>query len=100
VLTLVQSSRFEAWLCDLADQRAKQKILARLTRIEQGNFGDCKPVGEGVFEMRIDFGPGYRVYFVRNGPAVYVLLTGGDKSSQERDIEQAKTLARELKESS
>jgi putative addiction module killer protein len=99
VLTLVQSSRFGAWLRNLADERAKQKILARLTRIEQGNFGDCKPVGEGVSEMRIDFGPGYRVYFVRNGPAVYVLLTGGDKSTQERDIEQAKALARELKES-
>jgi putative addiction module killer protein len=98
VLTLVQSSRFEAWLRDLADQRAKARILVRLTRIEQGNFGDCRPVGEGVSEMRIDSGPGYRIYFVRSGPAVYVLLTGGDKSSQERDIEQAKAMARELKE--
>jgi putative addiction module killer protein len=99
VLSLVWSSRFEAWFRGLADRRATGRILARLTRIEQGNFGDCKPIGEGVSEMRIDFGPGYRVYFVRSGPAVYVLLTGGDKSSQERDIEQAKAMARELKES-
>ena len=72
--------------------------MARLTRIEQGNFGDCKSVGEGVLELRIDFGPGYRVYFVRSGPAVYLLLTGGEKSSQTRDIEQAKAMARELKD--
>ena len=72
--------------------------MARLTRAEQGNFGDCKPIGEGVSEMRIDFGPGYRVYFVRQGAAVYFLLVGGDKSSQDRDIEQAKTMARELKQ--
>jgi len=92
VFTLARSSRFDAWLRGLADQRAKQRIFARLTRIEQGNFGD------GVLELRIDFGPGYRVYFVRSGPAVYFLLVGGDKASQERDIEQAKAMARELKE--
>jgi putative addiction module killer protein len=98
VLTLISSSRFDTWFRALKDQRAKERILARLTRVEQGNFGDTKPVGEGVLELRIDFGPGYRVYFVRNGPAVYLLLTGGDKSSQARDIEQAKAMARELKE--
>jgi putative addiction module killer protein len=98
VLSLISSSRFDAWFRALADRRAKERILARLTRVEQGNFGDCKPVGEGVSELRIDVGPGYRVYFVRSGPAVYLLLTGGDKSSQSRDIEQAKTMARELKE--
>jgi putative addiction module killer protein len=63
------------------------------------NFGDCEPVGEGVLEMRIHYGPGFRVYFVRHGAAVYVLLSGGDKSSQRRDIARAKRMARELKES-
>jgi putative addiction module killer protein len=95
---LVRSPRFEAWFRDLVDRRAKQVILARLTRLEQGNFGDVKPVGEGVSELRVDVGPGYRLYFVRRGPAVYLLLTGGDKSSQKRDIEEAKAMARKLKE--
>jgi putative addiction module killer protein len=95
---LLWSSRFEAWFRSLADRRAKQVILARLTRVEQGNFGDIRSVGEGVSELRIDVGPGYRVYFVRRGPAVYLLLTGGDKGSQKRDIEEAKAMARELKE--
>jgi putative addiction module killer protein len=98
VLTLISSSTFDAWFRDLKDRRAKEKILARLTRLEQGNFGDTEPVGEGVSEMRINFGPGYRVYIVRSGPAVYLLLTGGDKTSQDRDIKLAKAMARELKE--
>ncbi len=99
MLTLIRSSAFDAWLRGLADQRAKARILARLTSAAHGNFGDCEPVGEGVSEMRIHFGPGYRVYFVRHGAAVFVLLSGGDRSSQKRDIERAKALARELKES-
>jgi putative addiction module killer protein len=70
VLTLISSSTFDAWFRDLKDRRAKEKILARLTRLEQGNFGDTEPVGEGVSEMRINFGPGYRVYIIRSGPAV------------------------------
>ena len=98
VLTLVQSRKFDAWLRELADQRARAKILARLARATLGNFGDCRAVGEGVTEMRIDFGPGYRVYFVRQGATAYLLLTGGDKSSQDRDIEKAKEMARELKQ--
>lgn len=98
VLTLVRSSKLDAWLRGLADQEARARIFARLTKAEQGHFGDCKPVGEGVSEMRIDVGPGYSVYFVRTGPAVYFLLMGGDKSSQDRDIEQAKAMARELRE--
>jgi putative addiction module killer protein len=98
VLTLIQSSKFDAWLRELADRKAKARILARLARVRLGNFGDCKPVGEGVSEMRIDVGPGYRVYFVRQGETAYLLLMGGDKSSQDRDIEQAKAMARELKE--
>jgi putative addiction module killer protein len=97
VLAIVWSHRFRAWIHGLADQKARARIAARLDRASLGNFGDCKPVGEGVSEMRIDVGPGYRVYFARQGAAVYVLLTGGDKSSQERDIVEAKAMARELK---
>ena len=81
--TLVRSSEFDAWLSRLADQKAKARILARLRSATLGNFGDCESVGEGVSEMRIRFGPGYRVYFVRTGTTIYVLLTGGDKSSQQ-----------------
>jgi putative addiction module killer protein len=95
---LLWSSRFEAWFRGLANRRAKQVILARLTRLEQGNFGDVKPIGEGISELRIDLGPGYRIYFVRRGPAVYLLLIGGDKGSQKRDIEDAKEMGRALKE--
>lgn len=72
--------------------------MARLTSAAHGNFGDCKPVGEGVSEMRIDVGQGYRVYFVREGEAVYLLLLGGAKASQKRDIERAKEMARKLKD--
>lgn len=93
---LVRTPRFDAWFRGLGDLRAKQVILARLTRVEQGNFGDCKSVGDGVRELRIDVGQGYRVYFVRRGPAVYLLLS--DKGSQKRDIGQARAMARELEE--
>lgn len=95
--TLVRSSVFAEWLAELSDQRGKARILARLTSASLGNFGDCEPVGEGVSEMRVHYGPGYRVYFVRHGATVYVLLNGGDKNSQKRDIEQAKAMARDLK---
>ncbi len=90
----VRSSDFDAWLSALDDHKAK----ARLRSATLGNFGDCAAVGEGVSEMRIHVGPRYRVYFVRMGATVYVLLTGGDKSSQEQGIAQAKKMARELKE--
>ncbi|MFA6204680.1 MAG: type II toxin-antitoxin system RelE/ParE family toxin [Methylocystis sp.] len=99
MLTIVRSDTFSAWLAALTDKKGKARILARLTSVEHGNFGDCEPVGEGVSEMRIHFGPGYRVYFVKNGSTVYVLLNGGNKGSQKRDIAQAKRMARELKES-
>jgi putative addiction module killer protein len=96
--TFIRSSDFDAWLSELADQKAKARVLARLRSATLGNFGDCEPVGEGVSEMRIHFGPGYRVYFVRTGTTIFVLLTGCDKSSQKHDIARAKNMARELKE--
>jgi putative addiction module killer protein len=96
--TLIQSPVFDAWLRSLSDQRARARVLARLTSAQHGNFGDSEPVGEGVLEMRIHFGPGYRVYYTRTGSTVYTLLTGGDKGSQQRDIETAKKLAGSLKE--
>ena len=96
--TLVRSSDFDAWLSGLADHKAKARILARLRAASFGNFGDCESVGEGVSEMRVHVGPGYRVYFVRTGATVYVLLCGGDKSTQKQDIARAKIMARKLKE--
>ncbi|MDR5776602.1 MULTISPECIES: type II toxin-antitoxin system RelE/ParE family toxin [unclassified Caballeronia] len=96
--TLLRSDEFNAWLSKLRHARAKARIAARLVSAQQGNFGDCKPVGEGVSEMRIDVGAGYRVYYTRTGTVIYLLLTGGDKSSQDQDIKRAIRMARELKE--
>ena len=90
-----QTENFSAWLKDLRDLRGKAKIMARIQRLEDGNPGDVAPVSDGVSEMRIHFGPGYRVYFVNRGGELIVLLCGGDKSSQGRDIEAAKKLAQE-----
>lgn len=95
--TLLRSSDFDAWLSNLADQKAKARILARLTSAALGNFGDCEPVGEGVSEMRVHVGAGYRVYYTRTGSTVYVLLAGGVKASQAKDITKAKRLAREFR---
>jgi putative addiction module killer protein len=91
-----QTDRFRAWLAGLRDERARARILKRLERAAGGNLGDVAPVGEGVSEMRIFYGPGYRVYFVQRGAELIVLLCGGDKSTQGADIEEAKALAREL----
>lgn len=94
--TLLRSSDFDAWLSSLADQKAKARILARLTSATFGNFGDCEAVGEGVSEMRIHVGAGYRVYYMRTGKTVYVLLVGGVKASQTKNIAKAKQMVREL----
>lgn len=83
------SEPFSKWYQRLKDRKGKQIIRARLARLRLGNFGDCKSVGAGVWELRIPFGPGYRVYFGREGERVVILLCGGDKSSQDRDIEKA-----------
>jgi putative addiction module killer protein len=93
---IVQTSVFEAWLGKLRDRVARAVIARRIDRIATGNFGDVKSVGDGVSELRIDHGPGYRVYFVRRGETVIVLLCGGDKGSQAKDILRAKALAQEI----
>ena len=82
---------FTDWLQGLRDARNRRRILQRLRRLESGNFGDCKPVGRGVSELRLFFGPGYRIYFGQDGDQIVVLFYGGDKSSQRRDIRQAQT---------
>jgi putative addiction module killer protein len=91
-----QTETFVRWLTDLRDRRARARIQARIDRVALGNPGDVKPVGSGLSEMRIDYGPGYRVYFVERGPAVVILLAGGDKRTQERDIAVARELASNL----
>ena len=96
--TIVRTDIFDVWLSKLKDVRAKALIIKRIRSAEYGNFGDCEPVGAGVSEMRIHSGPGYRVYFTRVGEVVYVLLCGGTKRRQQRDISRAKGLARLLKE--
>lgn len=87
---------FVKWLDGLRDIRVRSRVLVRIERLAAGNPGNVKPVGEGVSELRIDYGPGYRVYFVRQGQAVIVLLAGGDKSTQATDIRTALRLARNL----
>ncbi len=89
---------FDDWLESLRDVKNRARIQVRLDRLEQGNFGDCKPVGEGVLELRLDFGPGYRVYFAEDGPTIVLLLIGGDKSTQDKDIKTARNYWREYKE--
>ena len=86
---------FAFWVKQLRDSRARAKIRVRIDRFAQGNPGDVASVGEGVSKMRIDYGPGYRVYFLRRG-AIVTLLCGGDKSTQDADIARAKTLAKEI----
>ena len=92
-----QTEDFADWFDGLRDRRARARIQVRIDRLSLGNPGDVRPVGEGVSEMRIDFGPGYQVYIVKRGDAWIVLLAGGDKSSQSRDIDTAMGLARELR---
>ena len=94
--TIVRTSTFAVWLDGLRDPRAKARILVRIDRMQDGNRGDVAPVGEGVSEARIHHGPGYRLYFVERGNTLIILLCGGDKSSQARDIAMAKRLAKEI----
>lgn len=96
MIEIRQTEAYSRWFDDLRDRQARARINARIRRLSLGNPGDMKPVGEGVSEMRIDYGPGYRVYFVRRGQALVILLAGGDKHTQDRDIKMAQDLAREL----
>jgi putative addiction module killer protein len=96
MIEVSQTEVFAKWLLRLRDIRARARIQARIDRMELGNFGNAKPVGEGVSEMKINYGPGYRVYFVQRGSELVILLAGGDKSSQSKDIRKALDLARNL----
>ncbi len=96
MLDFRQAPAFRHWLSDLPDQRARERITKRLIRMKTGLLGDVRSVGGGVSEIRVDEGPGYRLYFTRRGTAIILLLLGGDKSTQARDISLAQDLAREL----
>ena len=98
MIEIRQTSIFAKWFANLKDRRAKARIQVRIDRMEIGNFGDVAPVGQGVSEMRINYGPGYRVYFVQKDTILVILLCGGDKSSQSSDIIKAKVLAEQLED--
>jgi len=87
---------FDTWFADLKDKQAARRVQARIDRAEDGNLGDCEPVGEGVSEMRIHYGPGYRVYFVQRGIEIIILLAGGNKATQAKDIKTAVEIARQI----
>jgi putative addiction module killer protein len=93
MIEIRSTEQYSKWYQRLRDREAQSRILIRLRRLSLGNFGDVGPVGEGVSELRIHYGPGYRVYFVRRGERILILLGGGDKSTQSRDIAEAKALA-------
>ena len=93
--TVRQTQEFQDWLDGLADRRAQVRIAARLRQVEFGNLGDWKSVGGNVSELRVDVGPGYRLYYTRRRNVIIVMLAGGDKSSQKRDINRAQRIARE-----
>ena len=96
MIEIRQAAAFATWLGELNDGVARAKIVARVRRLALGNPGDVRPVGQGLSELRIHHGPGYRVYFVQRGPLLIVLLCGGDKSTQSHDIEAARIMARKL----
>jgi putative addiction module killer protein len=96
VTEIRETDEYARWFAKLRDRRARARVLVRIRRLSLGNMGDVKPVGEGVSEIRIDYGPGYRVYFTSRGDSLVILLVGGDKRTQKQDIEKAKELAREL----
>ena len=98
IIEIRRTNEFTAWVRGLSDEKARAKVFARIDRLRAGNPGDVKPVGQGVSEMRIDHGPGYRVYFAQRGLVLVLLLCGGTKSTQEDDIATAKALAEQWKE--
>ena len=96
MIEIRQTAAYAEWFDGLRDRQAKTRIDIRIRRLSLGNAGDVKPVGEGISELRIPYGPGYRVYFMKQGALLVVLLAGGDKSTQDRDIRVARELARDL----
>jgi putative addiction module killer protein len=96
VMEIRKTKAFERWFTRLRDRKAVARIKSRIDRLQLGLLGDVKPIGEGVSEMRIDYGPGYRIYFAQRGRELVILLAGGDKRTQARDIEKALELARML----
>jgi len=96
VIEIEQTDEFRDWLADLRDPRAKARIAARIDRLRFGNAGVAEPVGEGVSEIKIDYGPGYRLYYKSKGKTIVIMLCGGDKSKQQSDIKKAKNLASKL----
>jgi putative addiction module killer protein len=96
VIEVRQTEVFAGWFESLRDRKARGRIDVRIRRLSLGNPGDVKPVGGGVSELRIDYGPGYRVYFVQRGPTLIILLAGGEKRTQQRDIKKARELAQAL----
>jgi putative addiction module killer protein len=96
VIEVRQTAEFAKWMTRLRDGRGRAKIAARIDHLSMGHAGDARPVGEGISELRIHYGPGYRIYYVQRGTVLIMLLCGGDKSSQSRDIRAAKKLAAEL----
>ena len=97
--TFLRTPEFDTWLKALRDPIAKARVIARVRSAEAGNLGDCSPVGDGISEMRIHVGPGYRLYYCRRGEITYLLLCAGDKSSQQKDIRTAKALLKSLEAS-
>jgi len=98
MVEIIRSDTFDRWLRKLRDPRAKARVEMRIRRLGLGNPGDVRPIGEGLSEMRIDYGPGYRVYYVQQGAVLVILLCGGDKSTQQKDIVRAKEIAGEWKD--
>jgi putative addiction module killer protein len=98
MIQIQQTETYAKWFAGVRDRVTRARIDIRIRRLSLGNAGDTKPVGEGVSELRVDHGPGYRIYFIQRGEVVIVLLTGGDKSTQDKDIRNAKALANDLKE--
>jgi putative addiction module killer protein len=96
MMEILTTGPYDAWFKGLKDSMARKRITARIHRMEDDNFGDCAPVGEEIFEMRIHCGPGYRIYFIQRGSKIIILLAGGDKSTQDRDIQTAINLSKQL----
>jgi putative addiction module killer protein len=96
-MVIEKSNQYFEWFKSLRDQQAKARILSRMDRAETGNLGECEPVGEGVSEMKIHYGPGYRIYFIQRGSELIILLGGGDKSTQAKDIKNAIKLSKDYR---